>query len=116
MFKQTLGWTAPKIRDPAAGDRWTWLVIVAHTQLRLARSLTRDLRRPSGTTRPARTADPGAGAAGVSPPPREDPLAGPRTETRTPRSGPPTRLHQPPTAPHHPVGKHVKPDTAESTG
>ena len=37
LFKQTLGWTRPKLRDPAAADRWTWLVIAAHTQLRLAR-------------------------------------------------------------------------------
>jgi hypothetical protein len=46
LFKQTLGWTAPRLRDPAAADRWTWLVITAHTQLRLARHLTNDLRRP----------------------------------------------------------------------
>jgi hypothetical protein len=46
LFKQTLGWTAPKTRSPAAADRWTWLVIAAHTQLRLARHLTNDLRRP----------------------------------------------------------------------
>jgi hypothetical protein len=46
FFKQTLGWTTPKLRDPAAADRWTWLVIAAHTQLRLARELTTDLRRP----------------------------------------------------------------------
>jgi hypothetical protein len=46
LFKQTLGWTAPKIRTPAAGDRWTWLIIAAHTQLRLARPLVADLRRP----------------------------------------------------------------------
>jgi hypothetical protein len=46
LFKQTLGWTAPKIRSPQAGDRWTWLVIAAHTQLRLARHLAIDLRRP----------------------------------------------------------------------
>jgi DDE superfamily endonuclease len=46
LFKQTLGWTAPKIRDPGAADRWTWLVIAVHTQLRLARGLTTDLRRP----------------------------------------------------------------------
>jgi hypothetical protein len=46
LFKQTLGWTAPRLRDPAAADRWTWLVITAHTQLRLARDLTEDLRRP----------------------------------------------------------------------
>jgi hypothetical protein len=46
MIKQTLGWTTPRLRDPAAADRWTWLVITAHTQLRLARHLTDDLRRP----------------------------------------------------------------------
>jgi hypothetical protein len=36
LFKQTLGWTAPKIRDPQAADRWTWLIIACHAQLRLA--------------------------------------------------------------------------------
>lgn len=46
MLKQTLGWTRPRLRDPRAADRWTWLVIVAHTQLRLARPLVEDLRRP----------------------------------------------------------------------
>jgi len=46
LFKQTLGWTRPKIRDPEAADRWTWLIIAAHTQLRLARPLAADLRRP----------------------------------------------------------------------
>jgi hypothetical protein len=46
LFKQTLGWSTPKIRTPAAADRWTWLVIAAHTQLRLARPLVADLRRP----------------------------------------------------------------------
>jgi hypothetical protein len=34
LFKQTLGWTTPKIRTPQAADRWTWLLIAAHTQLR----------------------------------------------------------------------------------
>ncbi|MGH3448602.1 MAG: NF041680 family putative transposase [Nocardioidaceae bacterium] len=46
MLKQTLGWTCPRLRDPEAGDRWTWLIIAAHTQLRLARSAASDLRRP----------------------------------------------------------------------
>lgn len=46
MMKQTLGWTAPRLRIPQAADRWTWLVVVAHTQLRLARSLVQDLRHP----------------------------------------------------------------------
>lgn len=46
FLKQTLGWTRPKLRSPHAADRWTWLVIAAHTQLRLARTLAADLRRP----------------------------------------------------------------------
>jgi hypothetical protein len=46
LFKQTLGWTVPKIRTPQAADRWTWLVIAAYAQLRLARPLAEDLRRP----------------------------------------------------------------------
>src|SRR4051794_12598468 len=44
--KQALGWTRPRLRSPAAADRWTWLILAAHTQLRLARPLARDLRRP----------------------------------------------------------------------
>ncbi|MFE5870372.1 NF041680 family putative transposase [Streptomyces roseifaciens] len=46
MIKQTLGWTHPKLRSPEAGDRWTWLIIAAHTQLRLLREAAADLRRP----------------------------------------------------------------------
>jgi DDE superfamily endonuclease len=46
FLKQQLGWTAPKLRDPAAADRWTWLVIAAYTQLYLARDLAADIRLP----------------------------------------------------------------------
>jgi len=46
MIKQTLGRTAPKLHDPEAADRWTWIVIAACTQLRLARPLALDLRPP----------------------------------------------------------------------
>ena len=46
LFKQVLGWTAPKIRDPHAADRWTWLIIACHAQIRLARRLAADLRLP----------------------------------------------------------------------
>ncbi|WP_318783750.1 transposase [Plantactinospora soyae] len=46
MLKQTLSWTSPKLRDPHAADRWTWLVLAAYTQLRLARGAAADLRRP----------------------------------------------------------------------
>jgi hypothetical protein len=46
FLKQTLGWTRPRVRTPEQADRWTWLIITAHAQLRLARGLTTDLRRP----------------------------------------------------------------------
>jgi hypothetical protein len=46
LFKQVLGWTAPQIRSAEAADRWTWLIIACHAQLRLARHLASDLRLP----------------------------------------------------------------------
>jgi DDE superfamily endonuclease len=46
FLKQQLGWTRPKLRDPAAADRWTWLVIAAYAQLWLARPLAADSRLP----------------------------------------------------------------------
>jgi len=46
FFKQILGWTRPKLRDPAAADRWTWLLLAAYTQLWLARRLADDIRLP----------------------------------------------------------------------
>jgi hypothetical protein len=46
FLKQQLGWTRPKLRDPAAADRWTWLVIAAYVQLHLARPLAEDARLP----------------------------------------------------------------------
>jgi hypothetical protein len=52
LYGQVLGWTAPKIREPHAADRQTWLIITAHAQLRLARPLADDLRLP--WERPAR--------------------------------------------------------------
>jgi hypothetical protein len=44
--KNTLGWTTPSVRNPQQADRWTWLVVAAYTQLRLARGLTDDMRLP----------------------------------------------------------------------
>ena len=44
--KNTLGWTAPALRTPEQADRWTWLVVAAYTQLRLARGLVADDRLP----------------------------------------------------------------------
>jgi hypothetical protein len=36
FLKQTLSRTAPRFRHPGQADRWTWLVLVAYAQLRLA--------------------------------------------------------------------------------
>lgn len=44
-MKQTLGWTAAKIRYVDTADLGTWLAIAAHTQVRLACPITEDLRR-----------------------------------------------------------------------
>ncbi len=46
FLKQELGWTAPRVRSPGQADRWTWLVICAYTQLRLARGCVADRRLP----------------------------------------------------------------------
>jgi hypothetical protein len=46
FLKQALGRTRPKLRDPAAADRWTWLVLAAFAQLWLARRLAADERLP----------------------------------------------------------------------
>jgi len=46
MLKQNLGWTRPMLRDPEAADRWTALVLAAHTQLRLTRPIAADHRLP----------------------------------------------------------------------
>lgn len=44
--KQTLGWATPRPRHPEQADRWTWLVVAAYTQLRLARACAADRRLP----------------------------------------------------------------------
>ena len=46
FLKQVLGWTKPKLRDPAAADRWTWLILACYAQLWLARGLAAGLRLP----------------------------------------------------------------------
>ena len=64
FLKQQLGWTRPKLRDPAAADRWTWLVIAAYVQLHLARPSPRTPGCPGSS--PARPAgSPRLGYAGA---------------------------------------------------
>jgi hypothetical protein len=74
LFKQVLGWTTPKTRDPAAADRWTSLIIAAHTQLRLARPLAADLRRPWERPAPPGRLTRPASAAGLGTSARPSPV------------------------------------------
>jgi len=46
FVKQDLMWTLPAPQQPATADTWTWLVLAAYTQLRLARPHCQDLRLP----------------------------------------------------------------------
>jgi hypothetical protein len=50
--KQTLGWTTPRPRHPEQAERWTWLVLAAYAQLRLARQVAGDQRLPWERPRP----------------------------------------------------------------
>ena len=111
LLEQTLGWTAPKTRDPATADRWTWTTIAAHTQLRLARDLTTDLRRPwerpaaQGRLTPARVRRgfPNLRAKTTLP------ASAPKPSRPGPGRPPGSRNTRP--ARHHPVGKTTNQDT-----
>lgn len=97
---RTHGWTARRSARPAAGDRWTWLIIAAHTQLPLARPLVADLRRdpgkPAWTRRPAHPSEgppwvlehPRRPCSPPAPKPSPDPGRPPGSRNRTPRDQP----------------------------
>jgi hypothetical protein len=100
FFKQTLGWTRPRVRHPDQADRWTWLILAAYNQLRLARHLADDLRRPWEKPLAPTRLTPGRVRRGVSPHPRHNRPSGHRAETLPPRPRPPERhperQHSPP--------------------
>lgn len=45
-LKQQLSWTAPRVRHPEQADTWTWIILAAYTQLRLACGIVADQRLP----------------------------------------------------------------------
>ena len=67
LMKSQLGWTAARVRHPEQAVRWTWLLIAAYVQLRLARDPPRckaqDDEMAQGT--PVAT-QPASGAAACS--------------------------------------------------
>lgn len=109
FLKQTLGWTKPRLRSPLAADRWTLLIIAAHTQLRLARQLVADLRRPwektvtrPGRLTPARTR---RGFRNLRPTTAQ-PASAPKPSRPGPGRPPGSRNTRP--TPHHDPGKTPK--------
>jgi hypothetical protein len=116
MWKQTLGWTAPKVRTPEQADRWTWLIVAAYTQLRLARPLVEDCPRPWERSAPRVRLSPARVRRGfrylhaTTP----GPAGAPQPSTAGPgrRQGSKNRQK----ARHHSVGKTPKPDTEEKAG
>ncbi len=64
FLKQQLGWTRPLLRDPAAADRWTWLLVACYAQLWLARTLAAVTRLPWQPPQPAAAMTPGRVRAG----------------------------------------------------
>lgn len=105
FWKQALGMTRPRLRHPAQADRWVWLILAAYTQLRLARTLTGDLRRPWEKPLTSEQLTPGRVRRGY---PRIRKILGtpakPPKATHPGPGRPPGRTTSP--APRHPVGKH----------
>jgi len=64
FIKSQLGWTRPLLRDPAAADRWTWLLIACYAQLYLARPLAAAIRLPWQRPQPPGAMTPGRVRAG----------------------------------------------------
>jgi DDE superfamily endonuclease len=64
FLKSVLGWDKPLLRDPAAADRWTWLVIACYGQLWLARPAAAAIRLPWHKPLPPARLTPGRVRAG----------------------------------------------------
>ena len=58
FVKQRLGWATARLRTPQQMDTWTWIVVVAYTQLRLARTLIVDRKLPWELARPPNSLTP----------------------------------------------------------
>ena len=100
FLKQVLGWTKPKLRDPAAADRWTWIILACYAQLWLARGLAADLRLPWQRPAPPGRLTPARVRRGFRDIRGTLPVLHSRTETRQTRPRQASRLEEPP--PGHP--------------
>ena len=125
FLKQQLGWTRPLLRDPAAADLWTWLLLAAFTQLYLARRLAAVTRLPWQPPRPAGGLTPAGVRAGfrrarqitgtpASPPKPAGPGPGRPKGSKNTRKAPRQavgKTHPKPGSRHVKTRKHTKPTT-----
>ncbi len=111
FLKQTLGWTRPRLRHPDQADRWTWIILAVYTQLRLARHLAADLRRPWEKPLDPGRLTPGRVRRGF--PRIYQTTARPATAPKPSRPGPgrPKGIRNSSPAPRYPVGKQSSVDT-----
>jgi DDE superfamily endonuclease len=109
FFKSQLGWDKAMLRDPAAADRWTWIIIACYAQLYLARDLAADIRLPWQRPQPRAAGSPvmtpgrvRAGFRGV-----RQALGTPASAAKpgTPGPGRPPGSRNKDKAPRHPAGK-----------
>lgn len=105
FLKSRLGWTRPLLRDPAAADRWTWLLLACCAQLRLARGLTLLARLPWQPRTPPAAMTPGQVRAGFRR--AREILGTPASPAKPPAPGPgrPKGTPNKHKAPRYPVGK-----------
>ena len=105
----------PQDPRPAAADRWTWLIIACHAQLRLARRLAADIRLPwqrpcpPGRLTPARVRRDFRNIRAIAGSPAGAPKPGKPGPGR-----PPGSTNRRP-APRHDVGKTTKRDLTLKT-
>jgi hypothetical protein len=64
FLKQGMDWTTPGVRHPGQADRWTWLVVAAYTQLRLAHTRVANPGLPLRATLRCGPDDAGSGTPG----------------------------------------------------
>ena len=110
FIKSRLGWNRPMLRDPAAADRWTWLIIACYAQLRLARTIAAGIRlpwqRPQARPGKPQVMTPGRVRAGFRL--LRETLGTPASTGKPARPGPgrPPGSKNKRRAPRQPVGKH----------
>jgi DDE superfamily endonuclease len=109
FLKSQLGWDKAMLRDPAAADRWTWIIITCYAQLYLARHLAADTRlpwqRPQPATPGAPVMTPGRVRAGFRLARHAAGSPASAAKPGTPGPGRPPGSKNKAKAPRHPAGK-----------